>query len=604
MYYFSKETLIEAFNSLKDNVENKLLGILSILKSIDDNIIEDNHTYCIDTKKIAIILDEWCYMSGDRGNYSESYIYVKFSTHWKEIIKDTFIKKKNISIFSLIVFLYKLECFIEKPTYNDLIDRFCNDFHISQSIVYEWFNADKQNLDFSQEPIKKDFLKKTFNLTASTLSFSAPYSVQARAGELSRAPFIQTLYAGMDSIKCLLILKENIDLFYNPTPSKAITRIDTNLKPRQIIFYGAPGTGKSHSIEVATAGKSVIRTTFHPDSDYSTFVGAYKPTMTEAPIRNNLGQIFKCDGSVLAVNKDYDLKDVVTEKKITYEFVAQAFLKAYIKAWQNYPKEQYLVIEEINRGNCAQIFGDLFQLLDRDADGFSGYSIDADDDIRRYIEEQNIPIESRPGLEADLDRYATEHKLGTDGRTIGEMVKSGKKLLLPKNLYIWATMNTSDQSLFPIDSAFKRRWDWKYFSIADAGLDWIIDIEVEQYKWWSFVDLINKKIKSATESEDKKIGYFFVNANDNHRIVDIERFVGKVLFYFWNDVLKDFPLAENDVLLKDGDDSLSFENFYDANGAINKEKVKLFLDNLGTEKVDSVNNTSTPKKEPEATKGA
>ncbi len=310
----------------------------------------------------------------------------------------------------------------------------------------------------------------------------------------------------------------------------------------QQIFYGAPGTGKSYTIQQRAPQEATIRTTFHPDSDYSTFVGAYKPTMCKT-------------GEVNAVGKD--------EEKISYRFVPQAFLKAYIKAWKNYPKSQYLVIEEINRGNCAQIFGDLFQLLDRGESGFSEYPIDADDDIRQYISEQGLELNG-----CDLPD------------TVKDAVIKGEKLILPSNLYVWATMNTSDQSLFPIDSAFKRRWDWVYVPIANVpDKDWKIKVGDALYDWWTFVDKINGKIQVATESQDKKLGYFFAKA-DKSGLISTQNFVGKVLFYLWNDVFRDYPL-EGDDLLQDGEHTFVFEDFFNEDGSVNIQKVKKLLSNLG-----------------------
>lgn len=141
--------------------------------------------------------------------------------------------------------------------------------------------------------------------------------------------------------------------------------------PHQQIFYGAPGTGKSHTIKrvVEDGNLPHIRTTFHPDSDYSTFVGAYKPTTIDVPMRDVSGHIIVEGGNQ------------VIEKKIIYTFVPQAFLKAYVAAWSNLNEPFFLIIEEINRGNCAQIFGDLFQLLDRNSEGISDYPVTSDDGI-------------------------------------------------------------------------------------------------------------------------------------------------------------------------------------------------------------------------------
>lgn len=234
--------------------------------------------------------------------------------------------------------------------------------------------------------------------------------------------------------------------------------------PLQQIYYGAPGTGKSYEIDKITKKYGAIRTTFHPDSDYSTFVGAYKPMMEEVDVR--IVPVAVAEGIKFDTNNG-----TYKEKRITYKFVKQAFLKAYLSAWKKYAEgdesgvaPQFIVIEEINRGNCAQIFGDLFQLLDRQDNGFSSYPIEADADLQREIAEA-FKAEKDYMLTKDLNlQGVVKEYVGN----LAEDIKSGKILLLPNNFYIWATMNTSDQSLFPIDSAFKRRWDWKYVKIANA----------------------------------------------------------------------------------------------------------------------------------------
>ena len=343
----------------------------------------------------------------------------------------------------------------------------------------------------------------------------------------------------------------------------------------QQIFYGAPGTGKSHTIKECTEGKDVIRTTFHPDTDYSTFVGAYKPTTKAFPVTTVIGT-----KAVAVEDKD---GNEMTEDKIVYEFVPQAFLQAYVAAWQKFdkvedlsqPKEEYLVIEEINRGNCAQIFGDLFQLLDRGDGSFSEYPIKADADMKKYLQKA-LKDTNLEGIKADLNGIFK-------GEDITKQVKEGDILLLPNNLYIWATMNTSDQSLFPIDSAFKRRWDWQYVPISDAGKQWVIRVNGNDYNWWNFLEEINKRIYKATYSEDKKLGYFFCKAKDS--VIDADMFVSKVVFYLWNDVFKDMEF-EGDVF-KDGDNGkLSFDKFYmveDNKTKVVSDKVEVFLKNLGLE---------------------
>ena len=170
------------------------------------------------------------------------------------------------------------------------------------------------------------------------------------------------------------------------------------------------------------------------------------------------------------------------------------------------------------------------------------------------------------------------------------LIMKGERLVLPSNLYIWATMNTSDQSLFPIDSAFKRRWDWKYVPIREgrdketnAPLNWYINTGDKQYKWWSFISKVNELIGSLTNSEDKKLGYFFCKAKDGE--IDADLFVSKVIFYLWNDVFKDYGFDDKDFQDEEGK-ILSFDRFYqDVNGKTNVDIaiVKQFLENLGVE---------------------
>lgn len=341
----------------------------------------------------------------------------------------------------------------------------------------------------------------------------------------------------------------------------------------QQIYYGAPGTGKSKTIKDLTFGESVIRTTFHPDSDYASFVGTYKPITEEVTLRD-------CYGKKVI---DEETNEVVKEERIAYKFIPQAFLEAYVKAWKKLgsSKKQYLIIEEINRGNCAQIFGDLFQLLDRNEYGFSDYPIVADKDMQKYLEKEFEGWE--------ITNKDEINQLYGEANMVNLIMK-GERLVLPSNLYIWATMNTSDQSLFPIDSAFKRRWDWKYVPIREgrdketnAPLNWYINTGDKQYKWWSFISKVNELIGSLTNSEDKKLGYFFCKAKDGE--IDADLFVSKVIFYLWNDVFKDYGFDDKDFQDEEGK-ILSFDRFYeDVNGVtnVNVANVELFLENLGVD---------------------
>lgn len=296
-------------------------------------------------------------------------------------------------------------------------------------------------------------------------------------------------------------------------PQNADT-VNTPILPLQVIYFGAPGSGKSRTVKEKTTNMTVYRTTFHPDSDYASFVGCYKPEMVEG--------------------------------KITYTFTPQVFTKAYVHAWEH-PKEPVcLVIEEINRGNCAQIFGDLFQLLDRKDDGTSEYSIHADNDLAIYLQ----------------DTLSDDAKQG---------IAEGK-LCLPSNLHIIATMNTSDQSLCPIDSAFKRRWDWEYIPInyskevKSGQFEITIGKEENQkrYRWIDFLKVINERILGVTQSEDKQMGNFFIKTS-----IEEQTFKSKVMAYLWHEICKDeygtprnfFRFSTNDEGTKEKE--FTFNNLYE-----------------------------------------
>ena len=612
-------------------------------------------------------------------------------------------------------------------------------------------------------------------------------------GERKSAKFtIRNYFAG--GYSDLHIRKANDGIFdiwitntqtpYDDGKDKHHEIIDDQSLPLQQIFYGAPGTGKSFEIKEQTKDKDVIRTTFHPDSDYSTFVGAYKPIMEETDVRV-VPVVLKNGASFDQNNGTYK------EKRITYKFVKQAFLKAYLSAWKKYadskcnnnpqlsksfiiptgsytitsvepncivlsrkfefPKKfilyewpnlwksgsfvlpsgaqsgrslehaiakwiydhlehctvnsiedgwgklmssidtlgfvdvtkktqtyklskidgkddclnisvekcrkyrntlqeifegkvcsrkldnqlvtilkkydetsfdrawdglmddqnfveksykisapddnlapQYLVIEEINRGNCAQIFGDLFQLLDRSDNGYSTYPIDADTDIKNAIktafeEEDDYKIDFLD-IEDAVDDYTSNYD-----STLSDDVKEGRVLLLPPNLYIWATMNTSDQSLFPIDSAFKRRWDWVYKPIGYKNDNWVIEIGEKKYKWVDFQKEINQRIFDIDNSEDKQLGDYFVNADHTNNIISANTLLNKILFYLWNDVCKDDP--DHIFRWKDTDEkekSIKFSEFFCSKEEYER-KLQGFMSFLKVKYIGESESTAEPK---------
>ncbi len=328
--------------------------------------------------------------------------------------------------------------------------------------------------------------------------------------------------------------KEVIELNYSDNNYK-----NNNAKNR--VMFGAPGTGKSYQLKkecdnLVEDASDYERVTFHPDYMYSQFVGAYKPYM---------------DGS-----------------DIMYEFVPGPFMRVLTKALKNLNSEEatrpfVLIIEEINRANVAAVFGDIFQLLDRDEMGTSEYAIEASEEIKDYLAKV---------FDADPSSF--------------------DKIQIPNNMFVWATMNSADQGVFPMDTAFKRRWNFEYLNIDNN------ENEIEKYEvyinenqqkinWNILRKSINEKLISLEINEDKLIGPFFIdkdvleNKENNYQEFN-ETFKNKVLMYLFEDAAKQKRtyLFNDDIAEKN---QILFSNicdYYDKNGlkVFSKDISEKFLD--------------------------
>ena len=293
--------------------------------------------------------------------------------------------------------------------------------------------------------------------------------------------------------------------------------------PHNWIFFGAPGTGKSYQLNKLAKGsfarENVARVTFYPDYTYAQFVGCFKP--------------------VTRYKGDFDKPLSELEAYISYEFVPGPFLETYIKAVQN-PNENYLlIVEEINRANPAAVFGDVFQLLDRNSKGRSEYEV-------------AVPREMHDYLAIFLPEYATSAHIPNPVELLSEQHRlemETKRLSLPPNMYIWATMNSADQGVFPIDTAFKRRWDFRYMGINEgenADVDGRILSEIN-VPCGGHIVVWNKLRRAINEfmanddlriNEDKLLGPFFItpSALTPERFPSV--FKDKVLLYLYEDVGK------------------------------------------------------------------
>lgn len=387
--------------------------------------------------------------------------------------------------------------------------------------------------------------------------------------------------------KNLKRIQELLDLADSTIPNSSQSNMSACNIARNRIFFGAPGTGKSYSLNedakslVSNKCEHIERVTFHPDYTYANFVGSYKPIMKQSDIEcldddskkvlsvlNNrtittqekydvlyesfksndgltrlpiiLGLYFddsfetkKEDGTKAANNNSVErnhgrairkyvqlLSEEAYKEKIAYEYVPGPFIRLLVKALQNPADPYVLIVEEINRANVAAVFGDVFQLLDRNNDGESEYSITTTTDMRAYL----------------------QRELGKD--------KDVTTMKIPSNMFIWATMNSADQGVYPMDTAFKRRWDFSYYGIDDEETK-LPDVAIKPQftlgqsskliAWNSLRKAINDELSTDTynTNEDKLMGPFFLKEEafkDNTSFN--EAFKNKVLMYLFDDVVK------------------------------------------------------------------
>lgn len=286
--------------------------------------------------------------------------------------------------------------------------------------------------------------------------------------------------------------------------AKQLISID---KPHQLIFSGAPGTGKSYTLNkwanvyFKDGNNSYYeRVTFHPNMTYGQFVGVFKP--------------FPSGDS---------------NSPITYKFVPGVLLKQLEKAYKNPEKKYLILIEEINRANVASVFGDVFQLLDR-KDGVSEYPISIPEDILlRFYDKKDGILGKNTNISEEI-----QEKLNNEG------------LFFPTNLYIWASMNGADQGVMPMDTAFKRRWEFEKFDVNDLGEvdaeffdDKFIKYNHGEVSWNELRKALNSRMLELKIPEDKLMGPYFLSREtleDTDKLT--KSFESKVLMYLFDDAAK------------------------------------------------------------------
>ena len=418
MYYISGQVVVNSISALRGKVENKFLGLLGILKAISTDKVMPNFTYRINDGELASWLDNQLYLANYEGTYGSSELYIKFSSQWFQYVSERFIDK-TINVNSLLVFLYKYEAFDRELTCQELLLRFCEDYHLSQEVVKQWFVIDEIQLSYDTILFSKISLKKQLCIPNNTISFDAPYSVKARAGELSRAPFLQTLYAGMDSIKCLLLLRENIDEYYSGKNVVCKAQFTANVASKYrpyitaikskpfLLLAGISGTGKSRIV------RELARACWDVDSPEYT---AHKPKNYEmVQVKPNWHDSSELIGYVSRINGE--------------QYVVGPFLRFMVKAILDPNTPYFLCLDEMNLAPVEQYFAEFLSVIES-----------RKQENGKVVTDPIVDYEPTEAYKNLIDQLFDDDEI----RAEYLKEKGGKRLSIPQNLIVVGTVNMDE----------------------------------------------------------------------------------------------------------------------------------------------------------------
>lgn len=418
MYYISGQVVVNSISALRGKVENKFLGLLGILKAISTDKVMPNFTYRINDGELASWLDNQLYLANYEGTYGSSELYIKFSSQWFQYVSERFIDK-TINVNSLLVFLYKYEAFDRELTCQELLLRFCEDYHLSQEVVKQWFVIDEIQLSYDTILFSKVSLKKQLCIPNNTISFDAPYSVKARAGELSRAPFLQTLYAGMDSIKCLLLLRENIDEYYSGKNVVCKAQFTANVASKYrpyitaikskpfLLLAGISGTGKSRIV------RELARACWDVDSPEYT---AHKPKNYEmVQVKPNWHDSSELIGYVSRINGE--------------QYVVGPFLRFMVKAILDPNTPYFLCLDEMNLAPVEQYFAEFLSVIES-----------RKQEKGKVVTDPIVDYEPTEAYKNLIDQLFEDDEI----RAEYLKEKGGKRLSIPQNLIVVGTVNMDE----------------------------------------------------------------------------------------------------------------------------------------------------------------
>lgn len=525
MPFISTATLANSWVNLKGgNVPSKFFSFLSIYKLTSATApIRFGVEISFVSRDLSNELEKLFYFADNPREYASTERYwVLLSRRWKEVLLSDFLRGEAVSALDVAVICMQNEEFPADSNAQTVIDRFFTEYNIDDNFRTV-FNETVSPITFSNtRPTpgqKKAALIQALEIpttTNNTINLEGG-AIAANPGELSRSTFFQTLYASQSVLKCLLCTPFSFLEAYGLNGRNEIPEAQ-DLQPAQggdhswnKIVYGAPGSGKSHYLnriaQESFSTNNIFRVTFHPSYSYFSFIGSYKPN-----------PIYQHQEDVVLFSADKTSRLPETEQGkiplIDYTFVPGVFIETLIKAVNN-PEEKYvIIIEEINRANVTSVFGEVFQLLDRNGRGSSQYHVQFNPDISTYLK-KNITV-------AGFD---------------------SAKVSLPKNLYIWATMNSADQGVLPLDSAFKRRWSFEYLMLnqnesVTSNIE--ITFQASVINWNLFRKKLNDKLTDLGIPEDKLIAPFFLNAEELQNADSIKN---KLLLYLRDDLVRHNPTS-------------------------------------------------------------
>lgn len=544
MYYISGQVVVNSISALRGKVENKFLGLLGILKAISTDKVMPNFTYRINDGELASWLDNQLYLDNYEGTYGSSELYIKFSSQWFQYVSERFIDK-TINVNSLLVFLYKYEAFDRELTCQELLLRFCEDYHLSQEVVKQWFVIDEIQLSYDTILFSKVSLKKQLCIPNNTISFDAPYSVKARAGELSRAPFLQTLYAGMDSIKCLLLLRENIDEYYSGKNVVCKAQFTANVASKYrpyitaikskpfLLLAGISGTGKSRIV------RELARACWDVESPEYT---AHKPKNYEmVQVKPNWHDSSELIGYVSRINGE--------------QYVVGPFLRFMVKAILDPNTPYFLCLDEMNLAPVEQYFAEFLSVIES-----------RKQENGKVVTDPIVDYEPTEAYKNLIDQLFDDDEI----RAEYLKEKGGKRLSIPQNLIVVGTVNMDETT----------------FSFSRKVLDRAMTIEMNEVNLAG--GLTQKHETIGTLNFDDLVGTNVEGVDvysDNQKVCDLAiNYLQKI-----NEVLEGTPFkvayrTRNDFLLYVVN-NLPYRKDEDGNELSEEEVVARALDEITSMKV-------------------